>query len=61
MLEEVTCVRFVEITDGNYDRPFVKFIKGKGCYSRVGMTRKKGQLTSIGKSCLYVSPHRLPP
>ncbi|XP_071520526.1 protein SpAN-like [Panulirus ornatus] len=52
-LEEKTCVRFVEVTDGNYDRHFVKFIEGRGCYSRVGMTRKKSQLTSIGPRCRY--------
>ncbi|KAK7086387.1 Zinc-dependent metalloprotease [Halocaridina rubra] len=49
--EGATCVKFVKITDGNYNRPHINIIEGNGCWSYVGMMGIRGQLFSIGANC----------
>ncbi|XP_045101480.1 blastula protease 10-like [Portunus trituberculatus] len=47
--ETHTCIRF-HLTD-NAAQPHLRFIKGQGCYSYVGLVFQTGQDVSIGEGC----------
>ncbi|XP_068206505.1 protein SpAN-like [Palaemon carinicauda] len=49
--EGQTCVKFHQIDDDNYSRPYIRIIEGRGCWSHVGRTGRSGQELSIGSSC----------
>lgn len=51
--ETHTCIRF-HLTD-NSAQPHLRFMKGEGCYSYVGLVFQTGQDVSIGEGCTRVS------
>lgn len=51
--ESHTCIRFA--LTANTSQPHLRFIKGNGCYSYVGLVFRTGQDVSIGAGCNFVS------
>ncbi|KAK8371775.1 hypothetical protein O3P69_016235 [Scylla paramamosain] len=54
--ETHTCIRF-HLTD-NTAQPHLRFMKGQGCYSYVGLVFQTGQDVSIGEGCTRSRPER---
>eukprot|EP00795_Rhopilema_esculentum_P016268 gene16268-7652_t len=48
--EKKTCLRFKRVSTSTREH-YIKFFRGRGCYSSVGKTRRRFQLVSIGYRC----------